>query len=99
MNLLAWRHYNDDVVMLWQHGEQELKKYLDTLNYYHLTIKFTAEYTKPKVNILDVTVMKKGYQLVTDLYLKSTDTHLYFNASLCQTSRCKKSLPFSQAVQ
>ena len=85
--------------MLWQHGEEELKKYLDTINCYHPTIKFTAEYTRPKINILDVTVMKKGYQLVTDLYLKSTDTHLYLNASLCHISQCKKSLPFGQAVQ
>ena len=99
LNLLAWPRYNDDVFMLWQHGEEELKKYLDTINCYHPTIKFTAEYTRPKINILDVTVMKKGYQLVTDLYLKSTDTHLYLNASLCHISQCKKSLPFSQAVQ
>ena len=39
--------------------------------------------------------MKKGNQLVTDLYVKPTDTHQYVHASLCHVSHCKKSIPFS----
>ena len=43
--------------------------------------------------------MKKGNQLVTDLYVKPTDTHQYLHASSCHFSHCKKSMPFSQALR
>ena len=73
--------------------------FLETLNCYHPTIKFTAEYSWAKINFPDVTVIKKGNQLVTDLYIKPTDTHQYLHASSCHVSHCKKSIPFSQALR
>ena len=63
------------MLTMWEHGEEELKKFLEALNWYHPTIKFTAEYSRPKIIFLDITVMKKGNQLLTDLYVKPTDTH------------------------
>ena len=47
---LVWWRYIDDIFMMWEHGEEELQKFLETLNCYHPTIKFTAEYSKPKKN-------------------------------------------------
>ena len=40
---LAWWRYIDDIFMLWQHGEKELEKFLEFLNYYHPTIKLFTE--------------------------------------------------------
>ena len=96
---LVWWRYIDDIFMMWEHGEEELQKFLETLNCYHPTIKFTAEYSRAKINFLDVTVVKKGNQLVTDLYIKPTDTHQYLYASSCHVSHCKKSIPFSQTLR
>ena len=42
---LVWWCYIDDIFMIWEHGEEELQKFLETLNCYHSTIKFTAEYS------------------------------------------------------
>ena len=95
---LVWWCYIDDIFMMWEHGEEELKKFLETLNCYQSTIKFTAEYFRAKVNFLDVTNIRKGNQLVTDLYVKPTNTHQYVHASLCHVSYCKKSIPFSQSL-
>ena len=75
LKVLVWWHYIDDIFMMWEHGEEELQKFLETPNCYHPTIKFTAEYSRAKINFLDVTVVKKGNQLITDLYIKPTDTH------------------------
>ena len=61
--------------MVWELGEEEFQKFLDALNCYHSPLKFTAGYSRVQINFLDVTVMKKGNQLVTDLYVKLTDTH------------------------
>ena len=85
--------------MIWEHGEEELQKFLETLNCYRPTIKFIAEYSRLKKNFLDVIVMKKGNQLVTDLYVKPTDIHQYLHASWCHISHCKKSIPFSQNLR
>ena len=43
---LVWWRYIDDIFMIWEHGEEELQKFLETLNCYHPTIKFTAEYSR-----------------------------------------------------
>ena len=80
--------------MMWEHGEEELQKFLESFNCYHPTIKFTAEYSRAKINFLDVTVTKKDKQLVTDL--KPADRHQYLHASWFHVSHCKKSIPFSQ---
>ena len=43
---LAWWCYIDDIFMLWEHDEKELEKFLEFLHYYHLTIRFTANYSR-----------------------------------------------------
>ena len=91
--------YIDDIFMLWQHGEKELEKFLEFLNYYHPTIKFTANYSREEINFLDVTVRKKSNQLVLDLYIKPTDTYQYLHASSCHVYHSKKSILYSQAVR
>ena len=96
---LVWWCYIDDIFMMWEHGLEELKNFLETLNCYHPTINFTAEYSRAKVNFLDVTVTKKGNQLVIDLYVKPTDKHQYLHATSCHVSRCKKSIPLSQTLR
>ena len=84
---------------MWKYAKEELQKFLEALNCYHSTIKFATEYSRTKISFLDVTVMKKGNQLVTDLYVKPTDTHQYLHASLCRVSYCKKLIPFGQVLR
>ena len=84
--------------MLWQHDEKEPKKFLDILNSYRPTIKFTSNYSREKISFLDVEVIKKENQLVPDLYIKPTNTHLYLHASSCHVFYSKKSIPYSQAL-
>ena len=83
---LVWWRYIDDIFMVWEHWEEELKNSLETLSCYNPTIKFTAEYSRAKIDFLDVTVMKKGNHLVTNLYVKPTDTRQYLHASSCHVS-------------
>ena len=85
--------------MIWQHGEEKLKEFLKILNSCHPTIKFTAEYSLDKVNFLDVEVIRSGNKLLTDLYIKPTDTHQHFEFSSCYAYHSKKSIPYSQALR
>ena len=79
-------------------GKRSLKQFLEILNCYHPTIKVSAEYSRATTNFLDVAVMRKGNQLVANLYVKPTDRHQYLNASSCHISHCKKSITFSQTL-
>ena len=90
---LTWRRYIDDIFMLWQDGEKELEKFLEFLNFYHPTIKFTADHSREKIDFLDVSVRKTNNQLVTDLYIKPTDTHRYLHGSSCHVYYSKKFIP------
>ena len=87
------------IFLLWQHGEENLKIFLETLNCCHPTIKFTADYSKHSVNFLDVPVKKLSNRLITDVYIEPTDTHQYLHVSSCHVFRSKKSIPFSQALR
>ena len=51
------------------------------------------------ISFLDVEVIKKGNQLVADLYIKPTDTHQYLHASSCHVFYSKKSIPYSQGLR
>ena len=47
---MAWWRYIDDIFFIWEHGEESLGKFLNKLNSFHPTIKFTAEYSKETIN-------------------------------------------------
>ena len=95
----VWWRYIDDVFLLWEHGEESLKEFLTYLNAKHPSIKFTADYSSTEINFLDVKVSRKGDKLVTDLYVKPTDTHQYLEATSCHPAHCKTSIPYSQALR
>ena len=92
---LVWWRYIDDIFMIWQHGEEKLKEFLKILNNCHPTIKYSLE----KVNFLDIEVIRSGNKLLTDLYIKPTDTHQYLEFSSCHVYHSKKSIPYSQALR
>ena len=75
------------------------KEFLKILNSCHPTIKFTAEYSLNEVNFLDAEVIRRGNKLLTDLYIKPTDTHQYLELSSCLVYHSKKSIPCSQALR
>ena len=94
-----WWRYIDDISMIWQHGEDELKIFLDKLNNFHPSIKFTCEYSCEKVNYLDIQVIIREGKLTTDLYFKQTDSHQYLDPSSCHPYHFTKPIPYSQALR
>ena len=72
---------------------------LEFLNCYHATIKFAANYSQEEISFLDVSPRKKNNQLVTDLYIKPTDTHQYLDATSCHVYDSKRSIHYSEALR
>ena len=94
-----WWRYIDDIFFIWEHGEDSLKQFIETLNACHPTIKFTAEWSKEEINFLDVNVRLRNRQIEPDLHIKSTDTHQFLDSTSCHPYHCKKSIPYSQALR
>ena len=40
-NIFLWKRFIDDIFLVWLGTEDELKRYLTTINTIHATIKFT----------------------------------------------------------
>ena len=75
-----WCRYIDDIFMIWQHGEDELKIFLDKLNNVHPSITFTCGYSREKVSYLHVQVIVRDFNLITCIYGKQTVMHtIIFN--------------------
>ena len=91
----VWYRYIDDIFMVWTHGDEKLKQFLDALNSFHDTVKFTSDWSRSDVNFLDVKVTLKDGKFSTDLYVKPTDTHQFLHPSSCHPYHCKKAIPFS----
>ena len=94
-----WWRYIDNTFFIWEHGEESLEKFLNKLNTFHPTIKFTAEYSKEAINFLDVNVRLVEGELMADLFVKPTDTHQFLDPSSSDPYHCKKGIPYSQALR
>ena len=95
-----WLRYIDNIFFIWDHGGDELEKWLNYLNKSHKSIKFTAEHSKTEINCLDTTVKKgKNLKLHIDLYVKSTDTKCYLKYDSAHPPPCEESLPYSQFIR
>ena len=92
-----WLRFWDDIFMVWDQSLESLHTFIDALNSFHPSIKFTCNISTEKVNFLDVTVSKsENFNFVTDLYVKCTNVHQYVEYSSCHPKSCKNGIPYSQ---
>ena len=90
--------YIDDIFLIWEHGEESRKLSLEKINSIHPTVTFTADWSHSSVNFLDEKVILKDGNIITDLYLKATDTHQYLDSSSCHPYHSKKSISYNHAL-
>ena len=53
----AWWRYIDDIFTNLEHSQESLKFFLQQINLFHTTIKFTAEMSTERITVLDTTLM------------------------------------------
>ena len=73
--LYLWWRYIHDIFFIWEHEEENLRNFEETLNEISRTIKFTTEWSQKSINFLYVTVFLIDGQIEADLYVKPTDSH------------------------
>ena len=94
-----WWRFIDDVFFIWTSDEESLHTFINHINSFHRTIKFTSEISHQQVNFLDVSIRKEHDTLITDLYTKPTDTHQYLHSTSCHPRHCKNGIAYSQALR
>ena len=60
---------------------------------------FTAEYSKETINFLDVDIWLVEGELVTDLFIKPTNTHQILDPSSSHPYHCKEGIAYSQSLR
>ncbi|KAJ1088372.1 hypothetical protein NDU88_001529 [Pleurodeles waltl] len=98
---LVWLRYIDDIFIMWNAGSRTLEQFTAFINSIHPTIKFTGSNTTQKSHLpfLDVLLTIHEQKIITDLYHKPTDIHLYLNWTSCHPRHTKLSIIYSQALR
>ena len=76
-----YKHYIDDILILWPHSITELNNFVTALNNYHTFIKFTFECNHTKITFLDINIFKgSDFELTGKLdvetHIKPVETHI-----------------------
>ena len=97
---LLWLRFIDDIFMIWNHGQEELDRFIKYINNIHDKIKFTDEASTESINFLDTTVkIDSSRHLCTTLYEKPTDTHLYLHYTSAHHRPCHTKGPYGQFLR
>ena len=70
-----WLRFQDDILGLWEHGQQELNRFVDHLNGQNPNIRVKLNFGKA-VDFLDLHIRLSHSRLVYSVYFKPTDSHL-----------------------
>ena len=81
---------------IWEHGEELLIKFLNEINSIHQTMKFTADWSKQKINFVDVDVNLKNGVLSINLFVKPTVLHQFLYPTSCHSFQCRKEYPLAR---
>ena len=76
---VSWR-YIDDILFIKRISKWDW--------FFRLTIKFTADLSKEKVNFFDVEVTRNNGVLSTKLFVEPTDTNQFSDPSSCHAYHC-----------
>ena len=63
-----WKRYINDVFSFWDCGRKEVNRFVKRANYFHLTIKFTAEISENQPNPFSQNqpFLKKNFKKTSD---------------------------------
>ena len=96
---LVWFRYTDDIFFIWARGEDKLKTFLEHLDSFDPSLKFTYEPSKESLPFLDLKVKLSKGKISTDLCVKDTDRHQYLHYTSSHPNHTKRSIVYSQALR
>ena len=95
-----WLRFIDDIFMIWSHGLQKLKQFMNRINNYHSTIRFTYDHHNEEIPFLDTIVYRtKENKLFTRNYHKPSDNKQYLHYHSAHPRRQKESVPYGLLIR
>ena len=94
-----WIRFIDEIFMVWQYNLNQLEQFIEELNNFHPTIKFTKEVSEFGLSFLDTFVYKEDGILKTRVYHKSTDNKQYPLYPSCHPKQHKDAIPYGLLVR
>ena len=76
---------------------RQIKTFLEHLDSFDPSLKFTHESSKESLPFLDLKVELSKGKISTDLYVKDTDRHQYLHYTSSHPNHTKRSIVYSQA--
>jgi len=95
---LIWFRYIDDIFIIWQHGIESLKIFLQNLNQFS-NLNFTWNISDKLVTFLDADVFIESNFLKTKIHIKDSNKMQYLHFSSCHPIHIKKSIPKSLSLR
>jgi len=84
-----WKRMRDDVLIVWDHGEEKLEEMLGYLNEHEERIQFTIEKEIDRVlPFLDLSIRREDHSLITKVYRKGTHTFRYLHWRSNHSEKC-----------
>ena len=96
-----WLRFIDDIFLLFEHGEEELMRFVALANSQVESIKFTLESSHQSIVFLDTRVVQDPVDntLYTTLYLKPTDTRDFLQFGSSHPRSQKVGGPYGQFLR
>ena len=99
-DILLWKRFIDDILMLFRGSEQKCQELVDWLNsLYPGVVKFKYEFSTEKVEFLDLVIQKVNNKLETNLYIKPSNKQLYLDFQSNHPDHCKEGVIYGQALR
>ena len=99
-NILLWKRFIDDVLMLFRGTEQQCQDLVDYLNsLYPGVVKFKHEFSTEKVEFLDLIISIVNNKIETNLFIKPSNKQLYLDFLSNHPDHCKEGVIYGQALR
>lgn len=100
----TYLRYLDDIFGIWNHSEEEFKKFINTLDTHDPSIRLKYDFDHQSIDFLDTTVYKgqpfhNQQTLDIKVYFKTTDTHSLLFKSSYHPRHTYKGLVKSQLIR
>ena len=91
------KRYIDDIFGATTMSEEQLLRYIEELNSFNPSIKFTHEISRSQIAFLDVAlkINSDTSKIDSSIHYKSTDSHAYLQYDSHHPQKCKDSIPYS----
>ncbi|XP_078541431.1 uncharacterized protein LOC144826808 [Lissotriton helveticus] len=94
-----WLRYIDDLLFVWDGTEDEVVKFIETLNVNNSNIHFTSTHSKSSIVFLDVEVFVHAGKLQTRLHRKPTAGNTLLHADSQHPAHLIRSIPYGEMLR